>query len=255
MAKFKGIALCLVLLIPPPATAGPEASDARWFYMVKSRPSEPAREDEFNAWYDEIDIPDVLAVPGFDRARRAIVREPVVLNVHDPAYVALYDITTDDIDKSIIDLYVAARKMSQLGRLTDVLKVVEANYYQRIAAVRSHGSGFVFTQKILCCADREKRADYLDWYDSVLEPALVSNRGIGNIRLYELYRIMEVVALGPDEIPHLLLVLEIDATSAADAARKFDHLLASLAGEGKLNELHVAGERLVYEVLSEVSVQ
>ena len=43
-----------------------------WFYFVKTEPSDPALEAEFNTWYDEIDIPDVLAVPGFERARRAV---------------------------------------------------------------------------------------------------------------------------------------------------------------------------------------
>ena len=55
-------------------TAAEIASQAEWIYVVKTEPSEPDLEAEFNQWYDEIDIPDVLAVPSFRRARRAVAQ-------------------------------------------------------------------------------------------------------------------------------------------------------------------------------------
>jgi hypothetical protein len=225
-----------------------------WFYMVKSRPSEPAREAEFNAWYEDIDIPDVLEVPGFMRARRAIARDSTELEPTDATYVALYDIDTRDIDSSIIDLYVAARKMSQLGRLTDVLKVVEANYYelvrQQTAADTNgdaDGRSFVFTQKILCCQNESERAIFVDWYETVLAPALANSLGAERSQLFELYRIMEVVALTKEEIPHFLIVYEAKSDSAAQVVTEFEGLLAGLTDRGR----YVGGDRVVYEIISE----
>jgi len=246
--------ILLVLLVAQPAVLANSHLDADWFYMVKSRPSEPAREDEYNTWYEDIDIPDVLAVPGFRRARRAIARDSTEVLPTDATYAAFYDIDTVDIDKSIIDLYVAARKMSQLDRLTDVLKVVEANYYQLLDLGELGGQpetragiSYVFTQKILCCESSSARSEFLDWYGAVLEPAVIESLGATRSQLYELYRIMEVVALTPDEDPHFLMILEVRSDSAADVVARFEATLAELDG----TDIYVGGDRIVYELISE----
>ena len=139
MRKPTSVLLILVWLLSAEASGqvAPSADEGGWFYLVKTEPSDPSKEAEFNAWYDDIDIPDVLAVPSFKRARRAVGQEvpefpDVRLKEGDGSYAALYDISTTDIDNAIIDLYVAARKMNALGRSTDALRVVEANYYQRV---------------------------------------------------------------------------------------------------------------------------
>ena len=221
-------------------------------YVVKSRPSEPAREAEYNAWYEDIDIPDVLEVPGFDRARRGIARASTETDPLAANYVALYDIDSADIDKTIIDLYVAARKMNQVGRSTDALKVVEANYYELIeqsGASITTGSNpaVVFTQKVLCCEDPARRAEMIDWYVQELAPSLHSIVGAERSQLLELYRIMEVVSVTADEIPHYLLLFEIDGVKAASAVERFEDLLAEIEG----GEHFVGGDRVVYEIISE----
>lgn len=249
--RFLYTSLLALLLVQQPAMADAPLQ-AHWFYMVKSRPSEPVREDEYNAWYEDIDIPDVLAVPGFERARRAIARDSTETAPTDATYVALYDIDTPDIDKSIIDLYVAARKMSQLGRLTDVLKVVEANYYELIATGNLRGDPapgrpFVFTQKILCCEDPIARERFLGWYGDTLQREVIESIGATRTQLYELYRVMEVVALQPYEIPHFMMIFEANAESAADLVARFEALLMDVEG----NANYAGGDRVVYEVISE----
>ena len=245
----------LILLVAQPAVFADSHLDANWFYMVKSRPSEPAREAEYNTWYEDIDIPDVLAVPGFMRARRAIALDSTEVLPTDASYAAFYDIDTVDIDKSIIDLYVAARKMSQLGRLTDVLQVVEANYYQLLSVGETSGqpetragTAYVFTQKILCCENPSARSKFLHWYGAVMEPALIESFGVTRSQLFELYRIMEVVALTPEEIPHYLIVLEVTSDSSVDLVARFEAFVADLDGADN----YTGGDRIVYEVISEV---
>ena len=61
-------------LLALPAQAGDSAKTKpgdHWFYAVKTMSTDPAKDAEFNAWYDDIDIPYVLAVYGFMRSRRA----------------------------------------------------------------------------------------------------------------------------------------------------------------------------------------
>ncbi|MBA9005402.1 DUF4286 family protein [Thermomonospora cellulosilytica] len=81
---------------------------ARGVYYVASRPKSPEREAEFNAWYEEVHLPEVCSLPGFVSARRfAPVQD-------DGPYVALYEIEGDDLEEVIAGLIGAMRE----GRLT-----------------------------------------------------------------------------------------------------------------------------------------
>ena len=249
--------------IPGSAEADADAASEHWFYMVKTRSADPAREPEFNAWYDEIDIPDVLAVPGFMRARRGLqqtIAEFPQLDLQETEgkYVALYDIETTDIDKTIIDLYVGARRMVAQGRITDLLKVTEANYYRRRisgyrpAVTESAGDNYVYIRKVLCCADEDGRTRLLDWLENNYVPELVGIDGVSGVRAYELYRIMEVVSVGPDEIPHLLLVHEITTGSIIQAVVEIQDTVNRIDQAGGVDGLFVEGnDSAVYLQLSE----
>ena len=77
--------------------------------VVQSRPSDPAREDEFNDWYSNTHLPEIRAVPGFVAARR--------YKVHDTAaggysYLAIYEIDADDLTDPVTEL----RARSAAGR-------------------------------------------------------------------------------------------------------------------------------------------
>jgi hypothetical protein len=51
----------------------------------------PAREEEFNAWYDGEHLPERLAVPGFESARRYVCIDGF------PRYLALYDLAAPEV--------------------------------------------------------------------------------------------------------------------------------------------------------------
>jgi len=257
LSALLGLSVCV-------ASDSQKGTENHWFYMVKTRPSEPSREAEFNAWYDNIDIPDVLEVPEFIRARRAV--EQIIpgipsanLKDDDSKYVALYDIETNDIDKSIIDLYVAARKMGASGRLTDVLKVVEANYYQQVAppfegpnATLAGKNRFVFIKKIMCCHDAGVEEQFLNWYEHTFAPEVTDSEGLARVNLYLLYRVMEVLTVAPEEIPHFLLVYEIEAESADQTIRDINKAVSRLNEDGRLSKHYVEGDSVVYLEMSDV---
>ncbi len=48
---------------------------------------DPEAEDDFNAWYDNVHIPDILGCPGWLSASRHVCLEG------GPKYVAVYEIT------------------------------------------------------------------------------------------------------------------------------------------------------------------
>ena len=69
---------------------------AKGIIYVESRPTTPDRDQEYNAWYDEIHLKELVALDGFVSARRL---RPV--NGEGP-YVAIYEIEGDDL-QAILD--------------------------------------------------------------------------------------------------------------------------------------------------------
>jgi hypothetical protein len=79
----------------------------RSVYVVYSRPSDPSREDEYNDWYDNTHVPQVLAVPGFVSARRHRLTEWSAKRLEDvpgPVYLAVYELDTDDPAEAVREL-------------------------------------------------------------------------------------------------------------------------------------------------------
>lgn len=243
-------------------TAAEIASQAEWIYVVKTEPSEPDLEAEFNQWYDEIDIPDVLAVPSFRRARRAVAQSipqfpDSRLKEDDGSYVALYDIATREIDKSIIDLYVAARKMNALDRSTQALRVVEANYYHRIGGMQlrrpdSGADRYFLIQKIVCCQTELEFARYKDWFSDSLVSQLTSDSGVVDANLYVLYRVMEELAVGDDEIPHLLAVFSLETSSITQTLTEIDEAQGGLRVSGGPGMDHEVRDSILYRQILDV---
>jgi hypothetical protein len=73
---------------------------AKGVILVETRPSSPDREQEYNTWYDEVHIPELLALDGIVSARRL---RPVARN---GPYVALYEVDGDDL-QAILDNMIA----------------------------------------------------------------------------------------------------------------------------------------------------
>jgi hypothetical protein len=181
----------------------------------------------------------------------------VRLKEDDGKYAALYDIATNDIDKSIVDLYVAARKMNALGRSTDALRVVEANYYRRLSIheLRPPRTGvnvYFLIQKRICCRTAEETNRFRSWFDSQHIPGLRDTARIVRAGLYELYRVMEELAVGDDEIPHLLAVYEIEAESAHDALGGTQSVIGSIDAAGALGNTYEVRDSILYLQMSDV---
>jgi hypothetical protein len=81
-------------------------------------------DDEFNRWYDDVHLADVLRIPGFVRARRyrlAATDPPQRKSTHQ--YLAVYEVETDDIDATRRALFAAAGTSAMVlsGSMADPL--------------------------------------------------------------------------------------------------------------------------------------
>jgi hypothetical protein len=76
------------------------------------------REDEFNRWYDEQHVPDLLAVPGVVSAQRFALTDATGEGKPGWSYLALYELETDDPDALMAEI------RSRIG--TDAMPISDA---------------------------------------------------------------------------------------------------------------------------------
>lgn len=82
----------------------------RHLLLVSSDPVTGSEED-YQRWYDEVHLHDVLSVPGFVRAQRFVAQPSVHGELPDNRFLAIYEIETDDLAGTLAQLSQAARGM------------------------------------------------------------------------------------------------------------------------------------------------
>jgi hypothetical protein len=68
---------------------------AKHILVVVSNPATAAQEEEYNNWYSEKHLADVLDVPGFVAAQRFRLNLEAAKSLPGP-YLAIYEMETDD---------------------------------------------------------------------------------------------------------------------------------------------------------------
>jgi hypothetical protein len=257
------VLLSLCILVTPSSARTDDAPETRaipsvsatagnaWLMLVATSCTDPDRETDFNAWYDDIDIPDVLEVPGYERARRGLrlgtAAEPVAALPDDQGrYVALYDIQSGNIDKTIIEMLMATRKMESRGRTTGLLKVTERVYYLRLAppmqrarhpqtssadaASNDGDDDYLFVERIDCCGSTAAARSFTDWYQHEHVARVLEQPGFERATRYELYR---VLMIEPKTATRYLTVYELSARSTDEALQRMDTARALLRTQAR----------------------
>jgi hypothetical protein len=81
------------------------------------------REDEFNRWYDDTHLPEMLQVPGFVAGRRYALTG--VGAADRPRFLAVYEIETDDLAATLQALSAAATTMTVSEAMDQPATVIE----------------------------------------------------------------------------------------------------------------------------------
>ena len=90
---------------------------AHYKLVVLSNPTE-GKEDEYNDWYTNQHLGDVVAIPGYVSAQRFKLRHPMGFE-HTHQYLAIYEVETDDPDAAIAALQ--ARRGTELMAVSETL--------------------------------------------------------------------------------------------------------------------------------------
>ena len=81
------------------------------------------REDEFNRWYDDTHLPEMLQVPGFVAGRRYALTGPIAAD--RPRFLAVYEIETDDLAATLQALSAAAPTMTVSDAMDQPATVID----------------------------------------------------------------------------------------------------------------------------------
>ena len=81
-------------------------------YVVRSA-AVAGREDEYNKWYSEQHLQDVIAVPGFLSAQRFRIVDGAAEGAPEQDYMAIYTMRTDDPDRLLTTL----RELVETGKM------------------------------------------------------------------------------------------------------------------------------------------
>jgi hypothetical protein len=93
---------------------------AKGLLVVQSSPAGPDREDEYNKWYDETHIPQILTIPGVVSARRYRLHDGFPTAPSTRGYLAIYEIEADDLAAPMKEL--GARSADGRSTTTDAVQ-------------------------------------------------------------------------------------------------------------------------------------
>jgi hypothetical protein len=103
-----------------------EDMTANYLHLVLTSPT-PGAEDEFNEWYDNVHVPQVLQMPGFLTGRRFQLVSPDPAD--SPSYLAVYEIESDDIQatlRMIPEMAPSRTKSTAIDTSVSVVRMYEA---------------------------------------------------------------------------------------------------------------------------------
>ena len=103
----------------------------RWLIAVQTNCTDPSREKEFNDWYNNVHVPDVLKIPGIVRMTRY---ENAIPSEEQPKYLALLEVEADDIWEVTTALQKNSSQAEEQGRMSELLKIASGAVYRQIAA-------------------------------------------------------------------------------------------------------------------------
>lgn len=246
--------LATFLFVYPAAHASEEGA-GRALMMVSTRNMDPAQEAQFNHWYNEIDLPDVFTVPGYLRARRGVQQAvpgypQTALKEGLGRYVAFYDIESVNLDWTITDMLLLAKKMGNTGRDTPLLDVTERVYFHQQGAPLAHAAPEQGTEYLFAVrsdepaeASPERQAAFESWYHAVFLPAVLEQGGFYRATRYRLHRVVMVL---PVDMPGYLTLFEGRAGSGKDLLDAYAQAMQALEISGQMDPDYQALDMRLY---------
>jgi hypothetical protein len=99
--------------------------------LVFTNCADPARENEFNDWYDNTHVPDVLETPGFVSCTRyELAGDP---GPGQAKFLAVYEVESDDPGATMAGLQQRVAQLAAQGRIIDCIRLVSVASYRELS--------------------------------------------------------------------------------------------------------------------------
>jgi hypothetical protein len=163
----------------------------RWINIFETT-CDPLREAEYNEWYDGIHVRDVLNTPGFVRARRFVIKE---FRDGRGKYMSVYDIDTDDIEKTMKGRLERRAEENRQGRGSIsrpnlAFSVWRDVLWKRLFEMRAPESSTSKTGKWLNTVEQNcdpvREAEYHDWYNNMHIPDILKTPSFVSATRYQI---------------------------------------------------------------------
>ncbi len=102
---------------------------ARWIRTVQTNCRDKTRDAEFNDWYSNVHLPDMLKCPVVVAIMRYERRDP---KGDEAKYLAIYEIETDDIEDGLAVFNSHVQSLREKGRISELVEVVSRAAFQQI---------------------------------------------------------------------------------------------------------------------------
>ena len=104
----------------------------KWIVLVETNCADPAREGEFDGWYNQTHLPDMLETAGVVRAIRYGNVDP---SDGQAKYLAAYEVEADDLQAVMQASNENLQKKAAEGRMSDLLQIVSIRSYKQLYAM------------------------------------------------------------------------------------------------------------------------
>ena len=99
--------------------------------LVFTNCADPAREEGFNDWYDNIHVPDVLETPGFKSCTRyELIGDP---GSGQGKFLAIYEVESDDLPSTMAGLQQRVAELAAQGRIIDSIRLVSFTPWRELS--------------------------------------------------------------------------------------------------------------------------
>jgi hypothetical protein len=98
-------------------------------FIVESNCADPAREEEFNEWYNKTHLPDALEPP---EVLRAVRYQRLDTSKGQAKYIALYEVETNDFPALMKTVEKNMEKVRAAGRWSELLEITAQDAFIQI---------------------------------------------------------------------------------------------------------------------------
>ncbi len=182
----------LSAIAAPLLGASAQAAEMKTYqFFVRNGPV-AGQEAEYNRFYDQEHAPDVVSIPGFVRAQRAVLSDehliPAKVVPPVPKYLVVYTIRTDDLQA--VKAEIARRLTTGETRRSDTVDrtMADSFYYEVLPAPLTvplreptgakPGPMQTYWHLVFTLPVEEKEAEFNTWYDQVHSPDMLKTAGI-----------------------------------------------------------------------------